>query len=119
MLIDTLKAKNRLVNEYGVDERQAEGLVELIASAEDNLVTKQDLDQLRQEISQLRQDLEQHQNSTQQDISQLRQATQQDIIQLRQNMQKDLTALEAQLTRKMYGVALLIITVLGALNFFT
>ena len=34
MRIDTLKTRNRLINEYGVDERQAEGIVEAIASAE-------------------------------------------------------------------------------------
>jgi hypothetical protein len=43
MRIDTLKTRNRLINEYGVDERQAEGIVEAIASAEDQVATKADL----------------------------------------------------------------------------
>ena len=76
MLIDTLKAKNHLVQEYGVDERQAEGIVEVISSAEEKVVSTQELD-------------------------------------------NRLQALEARLTRKMYGTAFLIITLLGALNFFT
>ncbi|PSQ69506.1 MAG: hypothetical protein BRD29_01545 [Bacteroidetes bacterium QH_2_67_10] len=33
MLINTLESKNRLVEEYGVDERQAKGIVELVAEA--------------------------------------------------------------------------------------
>ena len=40
MLINTLKTKKRLVEEYGADDRLAEGIVEIISSAEDQLVTK-------------------------------------------------------------------------------
>jgi hypothetical protein len=76
VLIDTLNAKNRLVDEYGVDECQAEGIVEIIASAEDKVATTSEMD-------------------------------------------SRLVAMEARLTRKMYGAAFLIITLLGALNFYT
>ncbi len=43
MLIDTLKAKNRLVSEYGFSEQHAEGVVETVASAEERVATKADL----------------------------------------------------------------------------
>lgn len=43
MPIDTLKSKRRLVEEYGVDDKQAEGIVELIAQSEDRGVTTSDL----------------------------------------------------------------------------
>lgn len=76
MLIDTLKAQKKLVEEYGLDERHAEGIVEVVSSADEQVVTTQELDMR-------------------------------------------LGPLEARLTRKMYGIAFLIITVLGALNFFT
>ena len=43
MPIDTLKSKRRLVEEFGVDDKQAEGIVELIARSEDRSVTTSDL----------------------------------------------------------------------------
>lgn len=50
MPIDTLKAKRRLVDEFGVDDRQAEGIVELIANSEERGVTKADLDAAEERI---------------------------------------------------------------------
>ena len=43
MPIDTLKSKRRLVEEFGVEDKQAEGIVELIARSEDRGVTTSDL----------------------------------------------------------------------------
>ena len=43
MPIDTLKSKRRLVEEFGVDDKQAEGIVEFIARSEDRSVTTSDL----------------------------------------------------------------------------
>ena len=43
MPIDTLKSKRRLVEEFGVDDKQAEGIVELIARSEDRSVTTSNL----------------------------------------------------------------------------
>jgi tRNA U34 5-carboxymethylaminomethyl modifying GTPase MnmE/TrmE len=55
MPIDTLKSKRRLVEEYGMDDRQAEGIVDLIASSEERALTRSDLESIesrldRQEI---------------------------------------------------------------------
>jgi tRNA U34 5-carboxymethylaminomethyl modifying GTPase MnmE/TrmE len=52
---DTLKSKRRLVEEYGMDDRQAEGIVDLIASSEERALTRSDLESIesrldRQEI---------------------------------------------------------------------
>ena len=45
MLADTLKAKERLTQEFGFDERRAKGIIELFNAAEDQVVTKEHLDQ--------------------------------------------------------------------------
>ena len=66
MPIDTLKSKRRLVEEYGLDDRQAEGIVELIAQSEERGATASDVDaakreilmQLETQISAMRGDLE-------------------------------------------------------------
>lgn len=50
MPIDTLKAKRRLVDDFGVDDRHAEGIVELIANSEERGVTKSDLDAAEERI---------------------------------------------------------------------
>lgn len=50
MPIDTLKAKRRLVDEFGLDDRQAEGIVELVAQSEERGVTKSDLDAAEERI---------------------------------------------------------------------
>lgn len=51
MPIDTLKAKRRLVEEYGVDDRQAEGIVELVANSEERGVTKSDLNAAEERLN--------------------------------------------------------------------
>lgn len=51
MPIDTLKSKRRLVEEYGLDERQAEGIVELIAQSEERGATASDIEAARRELS--------------------------------------------------------------------
>ena len=51
MLIDTLKAKNQLVQDYGVGERQAEGIVEVISSAEEKVATTKDLEALEARLT--------------------------------------------------------------------
>ncbi|PEN05750.1 hypothetical protein CRI93_11635 [Longimonas halophila] len=66
MPIDTLKSKRRLVEEYGLDDRQAEGIVELIAQSEERGATASDVEaakreilmQLESQISATRSDLE-------------------------------------------------------------
>jgi hypothetical protein len=45
MLADTLKAKERLTQEFGFDERRAKGIIELFNAAEDQVVTKEHLAQ--------------------------------------------------------------------------
>jgi hypothetical protein len=50
MPLDTLKAKRRLVDEFGVEDQQAEGIVELIANAEERGVTKANLDAAEERI---------------------------------------------------------------------
>ena len=50
MPIDTLKSKRRLVEEYGLDDRQAEGIVELIAQSEERGATASDVDTAKREI---------------------------------------------------------------------
>ncbi len=82
MLIDTLKVQRDLTA-AGLNDRQAEAIVHALASTEDRVATKEDIDSLRTEL------------------------------------RAEMNALEARLTRKMYGAAFLIITILGALNFFT
>jgi len=72
MPIDTLKSKRRLVEEYGLDDRQAEGIVELIAQSEERGATASDVDaakreilmQLESQISATRSDLEAQITST-------------------------------------------------------
>ena len=51
MPIDTLKSKRRLVEEYGLDDRQAEGIVELIAQSEERGATASDVEAARRELS--------------------------------------------------------------------
>ena len=46
MLIGTRKAQKRLVEEYGLDARQAEGIVEFISSANEKIATKTGLEAL-------------------------------------------------------------------------
>ncbi|PEN05749.1 hypothetical protein CRI93_11630 [Longimonas halophila] len=50
MPIDTLKSKRRLVEEYGLDDRQAEGIVELIAQSEERGATASDVDVAKREV---------------------------------------------------------------------
>jgi F0F1-type ATP synthase membrane subunit b/b' len=50
MPIDTLKSKRRLVEEYGLDDRQAEGIVELMAQSEERGATASDVDAAKREI---------------------------------------------------------------------
>ena len=50
MPIDTLKSKRRLVEEYGLDDRQAEGIVELIAQSEERGATASDVESAKREI---------------------------------------------------------------------
>jgi Fe2+ transport system protein B len=50
MPIDTLKSKRRLVEEYGLDDRQAEGIVELIAQSEERGATASDVDAAKREV---------------------------------------------------------------------
>ena len=51
MPIDTLKSKRRLVEEYGLDDRQAEGIVELIAQSQERGATASDVEAARRELS--------------------------------------------------------------------
>ena len=51
MPIDTLKSKRRLVEKYGLDDRQAEGIVELIAQSEERGATASDVEAARRELS--------------------------------------------------------------------
>ena len=50
MPIDTLKSKRRLVEEYGLDDRQAEGIVELIAQSEERGATASDVESAKREV---------------------------------------------------------------------
>lgn len=50
MPIDTLKAKRRLVDDFGLEDRQAEGIVELVANSKERGVTKSDLDAAEERI---------------------------------------------------------------------
>ena len=50
MPIDTLKSKRRLVEEYGLDDRQAEGIVDLIAQSEERGATASDVEAAKREI---------------------------------------------------------------------
>jgi Fe2+ transport system protein B len=76
MPIDTLKSKRRLVEEYGLDDRQAEGIVELIAQSEERGATASDVDaakreilmQLESQISATRSDLEAQIGSVKSDL---------------------------------------------------
>lgn len=43
MLIGTLTTKKQLVEDYGFDERQAEGVIAAVSSTEDQVVTKAEL----------------------------------------------------------------------------
>ena len=64
MPIDTLKSKRRLVEEFGTDDRQAEGIVDLIACFEERALTRSDrestelrLDRQNVQVSQVEESL--------------------------------------------------------------
>ena len=107
MLIDTLKAQRRLTAS-GFDEKQAESLVELLSTTEEQIATKDDLSR---EIGVLRQDLE-HQ------IDELRQDMDQRFAALRQDMDQRFEVIQRDLTIRIYAVGATIISVMAALNFF-
>jgi DNA-binding transcriptional MerR regulator len=100
MLIDTLKAQRRLTAS-GFNEEQAQSLVELPATTEDRIATKDDLEQLRQDLE--------HQ------IDELRQ----DMDRRFEIVDKRFEVLQRDLTIRIYAVGLTIIAVMAALNFFT
>lgn len=104
MLIDTLKAQRRLT-QSGFNEQQAESLVELLSTAEEQVATKDDLERLRQ--------------AGKQDLERLRQDLEHQIDELRQDMDKRFEVLQRDLTIRIYAVGLTIIGVMAALNFLT
>ena len=53
MLIGTLKAQERLTQEFGFDERRAKGIVELFSSAEEQVTTKSDLEAMEERLKKM------------------------------------------------------------------
>ncbi len=50
MLIDTLKAKRHLTDDLQIPENVADGIIETVTSAEENVTTKVDLERLETRI---------------------------------------------------------------------
>ncbi len=50
MLVDTLKAKRRLVEDFHFSDEHAEGIIEVFSSAEDKVATKEDLVRLEERL---------------------------------------------------------------------
>ncbi len=56
MLIDTLKAKRHLTDDLQIPENIADGIIETLTSAEENVTTKEDFEVLRSDFEVLRSD---------------------------------------------------------------
>ncbi len=50
VLIDTLGARNRLINEYGVEKKTAEGIVTILSDLDEQVATKADMEILRRDV---------------------------------------------------------------------
>lgn len=100
LTFDTLKAARRLRDEFGFDERQAQGIVETFADglnvSFDDLATKHDLDLVRRDLEQVRKDLDAFRKELKGDIDALRKALKGDIDALRNELKGDIDALRAE-----------------------
>ncbi len=91
MQLDTLKAKKRLVDEYGLPERHAEGIVELFVSAETRAATKQEMDERFEE---LREEMDER-------FEELHEEMDRRFEELREEMDRRFEQMEARFDRKL------------------
>ncbi len=99
MLINTLKAKKQLVEEYGFDERQAEGVVEIVGQANEQVATKEDITLLQKDVEQVRQELKADVAQVRLEIEQVRQELKADIAQVRQEIEQVRQELKADVAQ--------------------
>lgn len=113
MPIDTLKSKRRLVEEYGLDDRQAEGIVELMAQSEERGATASDVDaakreilmQLESQISATRSDLEAQIGSVKSDLEA-------QITSTEERLRLEIEKMRRQMLQWMLGIAAFITVLL-------
>lgn len=120
-IVDTHEAFERLTG-AGFSKDQAETLIQTVGESRDVLATKADLDVLAQAT---KADIEGLAQATKYDIDTLAQQTKADIEGLARQTKADITAvqgslreMELRLRLQMYGVAVVVIGVLTALEFF-
>ena len=119
-IVDTHEAFERLTG-AGFSKDQAETLIQTVGESRDVLATKADLESLAQAT---KADIDSLARQTKADIDALAQQTKADIDALAQQTKADITAvqgslreLELRLRLQMYGVAVVVIGVLTALEF--
>ena len=108
-IVDTHEAFERLTG-AGFSKDQAETLIQTVGESRDVLATKADLEALAQAT---KADIESLAQQTKADIESLAQQTKADIS----AVQGSLRELELRLRLQMYGVAVVVIGVLTALEF--
>jgi len=126
-VFNTLKYAT-MMEEVGFSRAEAETSVKIwVEIMEDNLASKQDIQELKQDMLDLaaatKQDLKDHAATTKQDISDLRTELQQEIHDLATVMNenflklgKEIQACELRLTVRMSAVAVAIIGILTAIQ---
>ena len=101
MPIDTLKSKRRLVEEYGLDDRQAEGIVELIAQSEERGATASDVETAKREVLlRLQATEERLEQQLESEIAALEQRLESEIAASEQRLESKIVASEQQLESK-------------------
>jgi hypothetical protein len=133
MLVDTLKAQRRLVEEYGVEKRAAEGIVEILSDAENQIATKDDLALLRKDFDGLRAEFEmlgkrmdarfdavdERFSTQEQRVDDRFDAVDDRFSTLEQRINVRMDARIRKLEVRLYGVIFAATSLLAALNFFT
>ena len=96
----------------GMDERQAEALVEFqVQLINDSLATKQDIEEVKRDIEEVKRDIEALRLATGQSMEALRLETKKDIAALKTDMQK----MELRLTLRLGSVIIAAVGVFAAL----
>ncbi len=118
MAFDTQRAVRRLTD-AGLDERAAEGVADVVASATNGLATEASLLELRAE---LREDMQSLRAELREDMQSLRAELKEEMQALRAEFKEEALALRAEMYRTMWiqgaGVIAAVVAILGLLTAF-
>ncbi len=124
MIIDRIKVHQYLTTELGLDKAIADGIVEAVSAAEDNVATSDDIgrlsgdiDRLSGEIERLRSDMNEKFRRLRKDFELLRE----DVDEREGRLRKDMDGMEERIVRKLvvhvYGAAAFIAALLAVFEF--